>query len=176
MIQHSGPYWKRSCISTKYVLNWTLFYPPTASSSISISSLRWGLTDRSTIAQGYERWHENYYTIRSHVLAALPYPIQLVVGLLVYRKVSSALYGQGTGRLSAEEISAFRQQVWESIESLLSASRRKTLKTEASGGIFWVLGGDGPSEADATVFGFIASSLVCDAYVFLSLQHNRSEI
>lgn len=49
--------------------------------------------------------------MRPHVLSALPYPVQLVVGLLAYRKVSQTLYGQGTGRLSAEEINSFRQQV-----------------------------------------------------------------
>lgn len=27
---------------------------------------------------------------------------------------------------------------------------------------FWVLGGDDPTEADATVFGFVSSVLVCE--------------
>jgi len=101
--------------------------------------------------------------MRPHVLSALPYPIQLVVGLLAYRKVSQTLYGQGTGRFSAEEISSFRQQVWENVDALLVASRRKKTETGASDAVFWVLGGNGPSEADTVLFGFIASALVCTA-------------
>jgi len=30
-------------------------------------------------------------------------------------------------------------------------------------GPFWALGGDEPTEVDATLFGFIASSLICEA-------------
>ncbi len=103
--------------------------------------------------------------MRSNTLSALPYPVQLVVGLLAYRKVTQTLHGQGTGRLSAEEISAFRQQIWESINALLSASRRQKTETGGSDTTFWVLGGNGPSEADSVLFGFIASALVCSAYV-----------
>ena len=104
--------------------------------------------------------------MRPHVLVALPYPIQLLVGLLAYRKVTQTLYGQGTGRLSLEEISRLRQQVWESVDALLVAARRKKTETDAGDATFWVLGGDGPSEADTVLFGFISSALVCTAYVF----------
>ena len=103
--------------------------------------------------------------MRTHVLQALPYPVQLVVGLLAYRENMKRLYGQGTGRFSAEEIASFRREVWESFDTLLAASRRKSKKTE----IFWVLGGERPSEADAAVFGFVAAVLVCKAYTPLSL-------
>ena len=104
--------------------------------------------------------------MRTHVLQALPYPVQLVVGLLAYRENMKRLYGQGTGRFSAEEIASFRREIWESFDTLLAASRRKSKKTEA----FWVLGGERPSEADAVVFGFVVAALVCKAYVsFLSL-------
>lgn len=106
--------------------------------------------------------------MRPHALSALPYPVQLVVGLLVYRKVSQALYGQGTGRFSAEEISSLRQQIWENVDALLVASRRKKVETGAGDTISWVLGGNEPSEADTVLFGFIASALVCTAYVSLN--------
>lgn len=122
-------------------------------------ALRALLEDRLYWYQGYERWHQNYYTMRPHVLQALPYPVQLVVGLLAYRENMKRLYGQGTGRFSAEEIASFRQEVWESFDALLAASRRKAKKNDT----FWVLGGEGPSEADAVVFGFIAAVLVCKA-------------
>lgn len=105
--------------------------------------------------------------MRSHILSALPYPAQVVVGLLAYRKVSQTLYGQGTGRYSAEEISSFRQEIWENVNALLVASRRKKAETSASDEIFWVLGFNGPSEADTVLFGFIAAALVCTAYVSL---------
>ena len=103
--------------------------------------------------------------MRPHVLQALPYPVQLVVGLLAYRENMKRLYGQGTGRFSAEEIASFRREVWESFDTLLAASRRKSEKDET----FWVLGGARPSEADAVVFGFVAAVLVCKAYVFFLL-------
>ncbi len=107
--------------------------------------------------------------MRSHILAPLPYPAQVLVGLLVHRKISQTLHGQGTMRYSAEEIISFRQQIWESVDALLAASRRKK-KTETDAGddddaTFWVLGGNTPSEADPIVFGFIAAALVCTAYV-----------
>lgn len=101
--------------------------------------------------------------MRSKVLAALPYPIQLLVGLLAYRKVSQTLYGQGTMRFSAEEISSFRHQIWENVDALLVASRRKKTETGTGDATFWVSGGNGPSEADTVLFGFIASALVCNA-------------
>ena len=134
-------------------------------------ALRALLEEKLYFYQVYERWHENYYTMRPHTLAALPYPVQLVVGLLAYRKISAALYGQGTGRFSAEEISSFRKEIWESVNALLVTARRKTqeIKTRGEGdATFWVLGGSTPSEADATLFGFVASALVCAAYVSLN--------
>lgn len=98
--------------------------------------------------------------MRPGVLGALPYPVQLVVGLLAYRRNMQTLHGQGTARFSAEEISSFRKHIWENVNALLAASRRKRTETDAT---FWVLGGEGPSEADATLFGFIAAAMVCEA-------------
>lgn len=130
--------------------------------------------------QTYERWHENYYTQRPAVLASLPSPLQPIIGLLAYRKIAATLFGQGTMRYSPEEIASLRREVWESVEALLAAARRKKKENgEGKGrgrgdgneeGLFWVLGGGGPSEADAVVFGFIASGLVCESYVTLSLS------
>jgi hypothetical protein len=105
--------------------------------------------------------------MRPGVLSALPYPIQLVVGLLAYRQNMQTLYGQGTGRFSPEEISSFRLQIWESINALLVSSRSKSKAASASDCTFWVLGTEEPTEADTTVFAFICSALVCPAYVCL---------
>ena len=100
--------------------------------------------------------------MRPKVLAALPYPAQVLVGQLAYRKMSATLRGQGTGRFTAEEIGRFKREVWESVDALLTAARRKR-GGGGPDGMFFVLGGDGPTEADTTLFGFIASGLVCAA-------------
>jgi hypothetical protein len=70
-------------------------------------------------------------------------------------------------RFSREEISSFRLQIWESINALLVSSRSKSKETSTGDATFWVLGTEGPTEADATVFAFICSALVCSAYVSL---------
>ncbi len=101
--------------------------------------------------------------MRSHVLSALPYPAQVVVGLLIYRKSCQTLHGQGTARYTSAELSAFKQQIWENVNSLLVASQKKHVESDAGEDPFWVLGGDGPSEADTVVFGFISAALVCTA-------------
>lgn len=100
--------------------------------------------------------------MRSKVLAALPYPVQVLVGQLAYRKMNATLYGQGTGRFTPEEITKFKTEVWEGVNALLTASSRKR-GSGGPDGMFFVLGGNGPTEADTTVFGFIASGLVCTA-------------
>ena len=100
--------------------------------------------------------------MRPKVLAALPYPVQVLVGQLSYRKMSATLYGQGTGRFTAEEITKFKKEVWENVNAILTASSRKR-GSGAPNGMFFVLGGNGPTEADTTLFGFIASGLVCAA-------------
>ena len=100
--------------------------------------------------------------MRSKVLATLPYPMQVLVGLLSYRKMSATLYGQGTGRFTAEEITKFKKEIWENVNALLTASSRKR-GSGGPDGIFFVLGGNGPTEADTTVYGYIASGLVCAA-------------
>ncbi|KAK8045620.1 glutathione S-transferase [Apiospora rasikravindrae] len=113
---------------------------------------------------GWERWTQNYYTMRDHVLGALPYPLRVVVGLLAYRGTVATLHGQGTGRYAAEEIAAFRREIWEAVDALLTASRNKSLSQDRpKGKPFWVLGGEEPTEADATVFGFVVSALICTA-------------
>jgi hypothetical protein len=108
--------------------------------------------------------------MRPGILWAMPYPVQIVVGLLAYRKISKTLYGQGTMRYTYEEIGAFRLQIWESVNALLVASQSKVKRDlNALNHPFWVLGGEEPTEADATFYGFITSALVCTAYVCLDI-------
>ena len=123
-------------------------------------ALRSLLEDKLYFYQSYERWHDNYYTMRPHVLQALSYPMQLIVGILAYRSFTATCQGQGTGKFSPEEMAGFKKEVWQSVEALLGESRRKMSRKD---GTFWVLGGPTPSEADTAVFGFIVSVLCCAA-------------
>ncbi|KAI4289315.1 MAG: hypothetical protein L6R35_001415 [Caloplaca aegaea] len=120
------------------------------------------LEDKLYFYQNYERWEQNYYTMRSGVLSALPYPAQILVGKLAYNKMSATLYGQGTSRFTPEEITKFKTEIWENVDALLTASRGKAMNKN-DGGMFFVLGEGTPTEADTTLFAFIASGLVCDA-------------
>ncbi|KAF2443205.1 hypothetical protein P171DRAFT_433511 [Karstenula rhodostoma CBS 690.94] len=117
------------------------------------------LEDRLYFMQGRERWVQNYYTMRDHALWAIPYPMRLVIGLLAYRANVRKLYEQGAGRFSDAESRALVRDVWGGVSGLLEESRR----TAPRDGCFWVLGRKEPTEADATVFGFVVSNLVCDA-------------
>lgn len=110
----------------------------------------------------WERWVLNYYTMRDHVFQAMPWPLRIVVGLLVYRSTTATLRGQGTGRYSPEEIADFRREIWAGFNDLLLESRSKS-GSASSQGPFWVLGGGKPTEADATLFGFIVSVLISTA-------------
>ncbi|CAI7654976.1 unnamed protein product [Penicillium glandicola] len=118
------------------------------------------LEDKLYFYQGHERWVENYYTMRAKILASVPWPLQVIVGNIVYKKNVRNMQGQGTGGFSAEEIATFRQEIWESVNALLSAAHALHRDRE---GPFWVWGGDAPTDADAVVFGFVVSGLVCGA-------------
>lgn len=89
--------------------------------------------------------------------------MQIVVGLLIHRKVMASLHGQGTGRYSAEEITTFKKLIWVNVNELLVESRTKLAKTAANDAVFWALGHDEPSEADAVLFGFVVSAVVSTA-------------
>jgi hypothetical protein len=88
-------------------------------------------------------------------LSSIPWPIRYFVGLSVYSKISGALYGQGTGRYTPTELTALREEIWVSLNELL-------------GGEMWVLGGEGPTEADASLFGSLAGTMSSPAYVSCS--------
>ncbi|EFY88372.1 glutathione S-transferase [Metarhizium acridum CQMa 102] len=103
--------------------------------------------------------------IRSLVEAgALP---DAVAGWLARRAVSSGLYQQGTARLTDDEVRLLKEEAWDSLNALLTesvkTSSRQRSKTNDDDAPFWVLGGYEPTEADATVYGFIAGALVCTA-------------
>ena len=103
----------------------------------------------------HERWIEDYYTHRDLVLCTQPLPVRVFLGYMLHRSVLSTLHGQGTGRLTSEEIGIFRIQIWQQFEQLL----RTRLREAPDGKPFWVLGSTQPTEADATLYGFIISIL-----------------
>jgi hypothetical protein len=98
--------------------------------------------------------------MRSKILAALPWPVQVVVGNIIYRKVTRNLQGQGIIAITEDETCAFRQEIWESLNALVAEAQAKQSDLD---GPFWVWGGEGPREVDAVLFAFIAKVLVCDA-------------
>jgi hypothetical protein len=49
--------------------------------------------------------------MRPHVLGTLPYPAQVVVVLLAYRKMKATLYGQGVMRYTDPEITSFGREI-----------------------------------------------------------------
>ncbi|KAF2676409.1 hypothetical protein K458DRAFT_322126 [Lentithecium fluviatile CBS 122367] len=117
------------------------------------------MEDKLYFCHTHERWIKNYYTMRDHVLWSMPYPMRVIIGILAYRGNVRKLHDQGTGRFTDAEIRALIREVWEGISGMLEDSMRKAKDRDC----FWILGGNEPTEADATVFGFIASVLVCDA-------------
>lgn len=133
--------------------------------------------------QSYEKWIENYYTMRNNILGPMisSYPLLVIFGYLHYHKVLRTLHGQGTARYTSEERAAKRLEIWEGMNALVVEARTKQkaqLQAQAqaqnrdddeyddqvaAGGPIWLGGDKGPTEADATLFGFLASSLICDA-------------
>jgi hypothetical protein len=122
-------------------------------------AIRAMLEDKLFFIVARERWVDNFYSMRNYAMVQLPFPMKAVFGYMAYRGILRTLHGQGTGRFSDDEICAFRKEIWESINAYLEESRRQATPNEC----FWVLGGAKPTEADATVYGFIVSALVADA-------------
>ncbi|KAI0161780.1 putative glutathione S-transferase [Hypoxylon sp. FL1284] len=124
-------------------------------------ALRALLEDKLYFYHTWERWVQNYYAMRDHALWSIPYPVRVLVGVLVYRNTVATLHGQGTGRFTAEEIASFRLEIWKSLDALLKASRSSSKDDNSTS--FWALGGDQPTEADTCLFAFIVSVLICTA-------------
>lgn len=107
--------------------------------------------------------------MRDYALSAIPWPMRVIVGQLVYRNSKAMLNGQGVLRLSDYEARATKNEIWERLSEVLLSVRSKsspwknTEGTKPSSMLFWFLGGDRPTEVDATLFGFIVSVLLCTA-------------
>lgn len=102
---------------------------------------------------------EHFYVMRDQgPLTAIPYPIRLFVGWIVYSKISRTLHGQGTGRHTTAELKSLRLEAWSSLDDLLADTPNR-----GHHGIHWILGGENPTEADACLYGFLATSLTSPA-------------
>lgn len=121
--------------------------------------LRSMMEDRVYFYGTREKWVDNYHVMRTNMLASVPWPIQRAVGWMVYNKINATLQGQGTGRLTDDEVTAFKEEVWENVNGLVTEAKQQANDDEP----FWILGGDDPTEADATLFGFVVGALICDA-------------
>lgn len=107
-----------------------------------------------------ERWLDNYYTQRDHILQSKPWALRVVIGNLIHNKTVSTLYGQGCGRFTNEEQKRMRQDIWMTLDDMLGQRRKEV---ESRNVPFWVLGGEKPTDADAVVFAFINSVLICES-------------
>ncbi|KIW96167.1 uncharacterized protein Z519_03234 [Cladophialophora bantiana CBS 173.52] len=123
-------------------------------------ALRALLEDKLYFYHMRERWLENFYVQRDKALWSMPFPVRVLVGYLIYRGITNTLHGQGVGRLSGEEVRSLKTEIWRTIDNVLECRLR-----HASGDhdLVWLLGGEQPTEADATLFGFITSVLVSDS-------------
>ncbi len=116
--------------------------------------------DRLYFYNMHERWMgDNFWVQRDEVLGALPWPVRVFVGHMVYRKIKGALYGQGTGRFSDEQVKEFREGIWVRLNALLRESRAKR-KGKGKEECFWCLGGEEPTVCDTSVFGAVCAVLV----------------
>ena len=138
---------------------------PDLDAGLSVKDAGFGLAVRAMLEDKLffynirERWIDNYYTMRDYTLAKVPFPQRYLFGYLVHRAVTKKLLDQGTGRFSDDEIHEFRKEIWTAVNGILEESQRK----RKDRGCFWVLGGDLPTEVDATVYGFAVSALVSPA-------------
>ena len=132
------------------------------------------MEDKAYFYASREKWLDNYEEMRNGVLSSLSWPLQPIVGWLAHRNVTSTLYGQGTGRLTDQEVLAFKEEIWASVNALLTESVKRSSRKNSIPNAgdrdddgdedpFWVLGSTEPTEADSTLYGFIAGSLLCTA-------------
>ena len=102
---------------------------------------------------------------------------------MIYRGAKSGLNGQGTGRLTYDEVTAARQEICKHLNGLLS-DRFTVLRkrSQESGGDkfdesapFWLFDkkkGESqstPSEADISLFAFIAETIVNKGYAYFRI-------
>ena len=104
------------------------------------------MLDESTYwAVVYERWivPENAPTIRDAFFGSLPGPMRKLIFVVAQRGVKRALFGQGTGRLSRDDINHLAKTDIDALAHILGDQD--------------YFGGEKAAEIDATTMSFIAS-------------------
>ena len=104
------------------------------------------MLDESTYwAVVYERWivPENAPTIRDAFFGSLPGPMRKLIFVVAQRGVKRALFGQGTGRLSRDEINHLAKADIDALAHILGDRD--------------YFGGEKAAEIDATTMSYIAS-------------------
>lgn len=107
------------------------------------------------MGQNYERWYEHAAGMREGVFGHLPWGVRHAVGLGAKQYARVMMWFQGTGRFDAEEVRGLTEEAVGALGGFAEAAREG-----GKGGLFWILGGEGPSEADFTVFGAVSALLV----------------
>lgn len=134
--------------------------------------------DRMYFLLIYERWYGNYALMRDHGPFSSRSPVpRAIICRLIYPFVGAMLWFQGAGRMSRDEVAGFRAEAVAALAALADKAlqrRKEALQVAAGNGVadaeaakghdvanpdaepFWILAGDEPTEADFSVFGFLA--------------------
>jgi len=81
------------------------------------------------------------------------------------------LYFQGTGRHSRDELTHLRREAVGALADYAEAALKKTVA--GSSEPFWILGGEKPTEADFTLFGYLAN-MCYSAAPYVPLRFSES--
>ncbi len=102
---------------------------------------------------------QNYYIMRDiGPLCNMPYPLRVIVGYMIWRTIRRNYYGQGVGRYTDEERQMFAEEAWAALNEIYVGNQMG-----GGEGDRWVLGGEGPTEADASLYGILVAGLWAEA-------------
>lgn len=150
----------------------------TASQKATDLGLRALLEDKLYFFNSAERWldGDNYYQMRDKILEGKPWLVRLLIGPIIYRKIAQTSNLQGCSRHGYEERRGFIEEIWQvcldssafetcadvlqTFNDLLQEQRSAHSEKEVP---FWALGTGKPTLADAVIFGFVVSVLICTA-------------
>jgi len=106
----------------------------------------------------YERWYLCYDLMRDYgPVGHLPWGKRHVAAYFMSKYAGVLLWGQGTGRHKPGEVVQMIEEMVDSLNVLAEASLEKCKAGDGSKEPFWILGGEGPSEADFSLFGNLAT-------------------
>lgn len=106
----------------------------------------------------YSRWvkDETWVQVKKAFFGSMPFPLKFIVPPIARKGVTSALYKQGLGRHSDEEIKIISDRTFKSLSDLLGDKS-----------YFF---GDSPCTFDATAFGFLAQ------FISVSLNNEINDL